>query len=74
MIPAMSQSEYNVIGHTQDASLASPVSDSDTNRSPEVPSVIPPKHSARTLVLCFDGTGDQYEISLVSIMHILTVL
>lgn len=24
-----------------------------------VPAVIPPEHSSRTLVLCFDGTGDQ---------------
>ena len=23
--------------------------------------VIPPSHSARTLVLCFDGTGDQFD-------------
>jgi hypothetical protein len=26
----------------------------------EFPSIVPPTHSARTLVLCFDGTGDQY--------------
>jgi uncharacterized protein (DUF2235 family) len=24
-------------------------------------SVIPPFHNARTLVLCFDGTGDQFD-------------
>jgi len=26
---------------------------------PGIPSVIPPEHPYRTLVLCFDGTGDQ---------------
>jgi hypothetical protein len=25
-----------------------------------LPKVIPPKHPFRTLILCFDGTGDQY--------------
>lgn len=27
------------------------------------PPVIPPDHPSRTLVLCFDGTGDQYVFS-----------
>ncbi|KAG9087036.1 hypothetical protein FS749_003215 [Ceratobasidium sp. UAMH 11750] len=27
----------------------------------EMPQVIPPKHESRTLVLCFDGTGDQFD-------------
>ncbi|KAG9085358.1 hypothetical protein FRC07_013392, partial [Ceratobasidium sp. 392] len=26
-----------------------------------MPQVIPPKHESRTLVLCFDGTGDQFD-------------
>ena len=25
------------------------------------PPIIPPMHPARTLVLCFDGTGDQFD-------------
>lgn len=25
------------------------------------PTVIPPSHNARTLILCFDGTGDQFD-------------
>jgi len=32
---------------------------SDDDSLPEDPNVIPPKHPFRTLVLCFDGTGDQ---------------
>lgn len=77
----------NVVEHTPEASLASPVSDSDTLlNSPQdttssdtftgadPPAVIPlrKEHERRTLVLCFDGTGDQYGISLRSVMINLT--
>ncbi len=26
--------------------------------------VIPPSHNARTVVLCFDGTGDQFDVDV----------
>jgi uncharacterized protein (DUF2235 family) len=29
--------------------------------NPIAPSIIPPEHTNRTLVLCFDGTGDQFD-------------
>lgn len=60
------------VAHSQDASSA--LSDSETvtispgsstfanveyGDSSEFPSVIPTEHAARTLILCFDGTGDQ---------------
>ena len=31
------------------------------------PIVVPPEHAARTLVLCFDGTGDQCVLLLLSL-------
>lgn len=42
--------------------------------APDFPAVIPlrEEHEPRTLILCFDGTGDQYEISLCSVMVNLT--
>jgi hypothetical protein len=30
-------------------------------------SVIPPSHGARTIVLCFDGTGDQFDADVCAI-------
>jgi len=70
---SMSPAEDNN-GHAQEVS--SPIqSDADTvlgspqdstfkgAADSEFPAVIPPVHPARTLVLCFDGTGDQYATS-----------
>jgi len=34
------------------------------------PSIIPPSHTNRTLVLCFDGTGDQFDAD-VSIFQVI---
>ena len=43
--------------------LPTPQAPASANGNPkadsEVPSVVPPTHRSRTLVLCFDGTGDQ---------------
>lgn len=30
-------------------------------QNPNVMTIVPPEHPARTLVLCFDGTGDQFD-------------
>jgi type VI secretion system (T6SS) phospholipase Tle1-like effector len=38
------------------------------------PSVIPPKHSSRTLVLCFDGTGDQFDADNSNIVQFVSLL
>ena len=35
-----------------------PVKEGSISSGP-TPIVVPPEHAARTLVLCFDGTGDQ---------------
>lgn len=40
----------------------------------EFPKAIPPSHSARTLVLCFDGTGDQFDSDNSNIVEFFTML
>jgi hypothetical protein len=64
-------SEAAFPGHTRQdtgTTLAEPESPSfslktDDTCTPEttatIPNVLPPNHPVRTLVLCFDGTGDQ---------------
>ncbi|KAF9055647.1 hypothetical protein BJ165DRAFT_1412195 [Panaeolus papilionaceus] len=52
----------------------SPFSDSssDDTRAPEA--TIPPNHSHRTLVLCFDGTGDQFDDDNSNIVNFFSML
>jgi hypothetical protein len=38
------------------------------------PSVIPPEHPSRTLVLCFDGTGDQFEADNSNVVQLVSLL
>ncbi|KAJ8522566.1 hypothetical protein ONZ45_g886 [Pleurotus djamor] len=38
------------------------------------PSFIPPEHSHRTLVLCFDGTGDQFDADNSNIVGLFSLL
>ncbi|KAF9461525.1 hypothetical protein BDZ94DRAFT_1290707 [Collybia nuda] len=76
-------------GHTQDGTTSSMYSDSLTiNGSPqaskfrddasseEFPLTIPSRetHPARTLVLCFDGTGDQWVANNSNIVELFTML
>ncbi|KAG7095585.1 hypothetical protein E1B28_006316 [Marasmius oreades] len=39
-----------------------------------VPPIIPPEHSHRTLVLCFDGTGDQFDCDNSNIVQFVSLL
>ena len=39
-----------------------------------IPPVIPPEHSNRTLVLCFDGTGDQFDADNSNIVQLVSLL
>lgn len=39
-----------------------------------IPAVIPPDHEARTLVLCFDGTGDQFDADNSNIVQLVSLL
>ncbi|KAF8226438.1 hypothetical protein L208DRAFT_1301875 [Tricholoma matsutake] len=75
------------VAHSQDASSA--LSDSETvtispgsstfanveyGDSSEFPSVIPTEHAARTLILCFDGTGDQFDSDNSNIVEFFSML
>jgi len=39
-----------------------------------IPPVIPPNHSHRTLVVCFDGTGDQFDCDNSNIVQLVELL
>jgi len=54
--------------HPIRAQTTSPLTSLDGTRTPPTAgpgtydvTVIPPSHNARTIVLCFDGTGDQFD-------------
>lgn len=40
----------------------------------DVPLTVPPKHASRTLVLCFDGTGDQFDADNSNIVQLCSLL
>ncbi len=40
----------------------------------DIPATIPPKHESRTLVLCFDGTGDQFDLENSNIVQLCSLL
>ncbi|KAG6864128.1 hypothetical protein C0991_012248 [Blastosporella zonata] len=46
----------------------------DAGVASEFPKCIPPTHSARTLILCFDGTGDQFDSDNSNIVEFFTML
>ncbi|KAH8987362.1 hypothetical protein EDB86DRAFT_2808911 [Lactarius hatsudake] len=60
--------------------LKSPGSDSRKDSLPSAgpgaydTTVIPPSHEARTLVLCFDGTGDQFDADNSNIIQFFSML
>ncbi|KAF8066486.1 hypothetical protein FPV67DRAFT_1781048 [Lyophyllum atratum] len=76
------------VNHVQDASLSSVLSDTATvTGSPqastftgasvggsEFPKTIPPTSLGRALVLCFDGTGDQFDSDNSNIVELFTML
>ncbi|KAJ3883885.1 hypothetical protein F5051DRAFT_390463 [Lentinula edodes] len=39
-----------------------------------IPPTIPPEHEHRTLVLCFDGTGDQFDVDNSNIVQLCSLL
>ncbi|KAF8190874.1 hypothetical protein BJ912DRAFT_965013 [Pholiota molesta] len=47
---------------------------SEAAGAPELPKYIPEGHPARTLVLCFDGTGDQFDSDNSNIVALFTML
>ncbi|KAK0202259.1 hypothetical protein DFS33DRAFT_1353759 [Desarmillaria ectypa] len=40
----------------------------------DIPRMIPPQHDSRTLVLCFDGTGDQFDADNSNIVQLCSLL
>lgn len=46
----------------------------ETLDSRSLPPVIPPEHNHRTLVLCFDGTGDQFDADNSNIVQLVSLL
>ncbi|KAF9565097.1 hypothetical protein CPC08DRAFT_759803 [Agrocybe pediades] len=40
----------------------------------DMPEVIPPEHSHRTLIVCFDGTGDQFDADNSNIVQLVSLL
>ncbi|KAF9483555.1 hypothetical protein BDN70DRAFT_990260 [Pholiota conissans] len=51
-----------------------PVATSRTTDAQNVPPVIPPDHEARTLIVCFDGTGDQFDNDNSNIVQLVSLL
>jgi hypothetical protein len=47
----------------------SPLSDSSVENKYHLDEVIPPTHTNRTVVLCFDGTGDQFSEDVCVAIH-----
>ncbi|RXW14426.1 hypothetical protein EST38_g11429 [Candolleomyces aberdarensis] len=49
--------------------------DDDSLKTPQtLPPVIPPTHQNRTLVLCFDGTGDQFDDDNSNVVQFVSLL
>ncbi len=40
----------------------------------DIPKTVPPKHEYRTLVLCLDGTGDQFDADNSNIIQLFSLL
>ncbi|KAL0575406.1 hypothetical protein V5O48_006577 [Marasmius crinis-equi] len=51
-----------------------PVRKEETLDPRNVPPIIPPEHSNRTLILCFDGTGDQFDSDNSNIVQFVSLL
>jgi hypothetical protein len=75
-----SETEYTVVDQNGISGLpvaASPQSSSfpqTTLNGSAAPTVIPPEHPFRTLVLCFDGTGDQFDSDNSNIVEFFSML
>ncbi|KAF8066488.1 hypothetical protein FPV67DRAFT_1626406 [Lyophyllum atratum] len=76
-----------ILNHAYEASASTLRSDTPTitgspqastfaaaNMASQFPKTIPPSSSARTLVLCFDGTGDQFDSDNSNIVEFFTML
>ncbi|EKM79596.1 hypothetical protein AGABI1DRAFT_59288 [Agaricus bisporus var. burnettii JB137-S8] len=69
-LPTLTPSSPTPIASSERPRVPHPVSKATFS----VPSVIPPEHSHRTLVLCFDGTGDQFDADNSNIVQLVSLL
>ena len=60
--------EHNKLSRTR------PKEETPDRRRSSYPPVIPSKHPNRTLVLCFDGTGDQFDADNSNIVQLVSLL
>ncbi|KIK60798.1 hypothetical protein GYMLUDRAFT_225554 [Collybiopsis luxurians FD-317 M1] len=68
----------NMANHNRTLSLPPEYSHADNRRAPFSPAsledVIPETHKHRTLVLCFDGTGDQFDDDNSNVVNLFSML
>ncbi|PBK84150.1 hypothetical protein ARMGADRAFT_943805 [Armillaria gallica] len=51
-----------------------PEDNAERSAPKDIPTTIPPKHESRTLILCFDGTGDQFNADNSNIVQLCSLL
>jgi hypothetical protein len=57
-----------------DDSLKSPLAEKHFENPQALPPVIPPTHQSRTLIVCFDGTGDQFDADNSNVVQFVSLL
>ena len=55
-------------------SFKTPQATKPIHKPQTLPPVIPPTHQNRTLVLCFDGTGDQFDADNSNVVQLVSLL
>ncbi|KXN83389.1 hypothetical protein AN958_01526 [Leucoagaricus sp. SymC.cos] len=73
--PSISPFTGSVVQTTSPNPLHAPHPEHERTLDPRTfPTVIPPEHDHRTLVLCFDGTGDQFDADNSNIVQLVSLL
>lgn len=63
-----------VADRTDSSVSVSSTQDRSSPKPRPLPRTIPPQHMNRTLVLCFDGTGDQFDADNSNIVQLFSML
>ncbi|KAK0243677.1 hypothetical protein EDD85DRAFT_945002 [Armillaria nabsnona] len=61
-------------GSSTAETVISPEANAERSGPKDIPTTIPPKHESRTLILCFDGTGDQFDADNSNIVQLCSLL
>ncbi len=61
-------------GSSTAETVVGPEDNAGRSGSEDIPTTIPPKHESRTLILCFDGTGDQFDANNSNIVQLCSLL